>query len=237
MRPTGWRRVAFGLFLLPLLGVGAVAQRPDEPHPAPAEPPGPKWQPAAAAQPGEPPPSLPRLPGTFPNKLKAEAAALAEERLLADDGTGAERARLYARLTAILDRLNAGPGPAPQPRPVEPIPPKAKFDLEGGKTVDSVRLAMNLFRDNDLDAALRAFRGMDLAQLTREDRAFVRYMTASCLRRLGKASDAAVIYREVADAQEDEFLAGCAVSQLALIRTSQELEAQIAQLRARAKTP
>jgi hypothetical protein len=60
-------------------------------------------------------------------------------------------------------------------------------------------------------------------------------MTACCLRRLNRLSEAAVIYREVAEMTEDEFVASCAVSQLALIRTQQELEAQLEQLRSRTK--
>ena len=51
-----------------------------------------------------------------------------------------------------------------------------------------------------------------------DDRAFVQYMTASCLRQLGKRSEAAVLYRDVADAKDDEFLAECAVWQLTSVQ-------------------
>jgi thioredoxin-like negative regulator of GroEL len=94
-------------------------------------------------------------------------------------------------------------------------------------------MAENLFRAGDIDAAHRAFRLIDQTLLSREDRAFVNYMIACCLRRMNRRSEAAVIYRSVAEAREDEFIAGCAVSQLTLIRTAQELEAQLEQLRAR----
>ncbi len=122
--------------------------------------------------------------------------------------------------------------PKNPPRPTS----RPKFDFpESGKAVDGLRVAMNLFRDNDFDSALRAFRLIDAAQLGREDRAFVQYMTACCLRRLNRRSDAAAIYREVADAHEDEFISECAINQLALIRSAQELEAQREQLRPRPK--
>ena len=71
---------------------------------------------------------------------------------------------------------------------------------------------------------------------SKEDRAFVRYMLACSLRRLGKTSEAEVIYREVANSPDDEFLANCAIWQLSLIRSEQELQLQLEQLRSRAKT-
>lgn len=154
----------------------------------------------------------------------------------ADDPLALERAKLQGQLQELLKRLNERP-PAPGYGPVPAMPPGKKFEFpEGTRPVDSLRLAMNLFRDNDFDAALRACRLIDPATLSREDRTFVQYMSACCLRRLGKRGEAAVIYREVADAREDEFVAECAVWQLALIRSSQELEAQLEQLRSRPKT-
>ena len=74
------------------------------------------------------------------------------------------------------------------------------------------------------------------AALPPEDRPFVQYMTACCLRKMNKRSEAAVILRDVAANTEDEFIAKCAVSQLGLIRSTQELEAQLETLRAGPKT-
>lgn len=208
MRVTEWRRVVFALMLLPLLGIGAAAQPP-----------------AGSFYPSS------------PEKLKADTAALtAERKAAADDVNGGERARLQAELTALLKRINS-PTFTPGSRPLTPSPvPKTRPDpLDTSKPVDTLRLAMNLFRDNDFDAALRAFRLLDPTQLAREDRAFVRYMTGCCLRRLGRNSEAVPVFTEVANSQEDEFVAGCAVWQLSLLRSNQELEAQLEQLRARVK--
>ena len=45
-----------------------------------------------------------------------------------------------------------------------------------------------------------------IVALPKEDRAFVRYMLACCLRRLGRPTEAEVIYREVANGGDDEFV-------------------------------
>jgi hypothetical protein len=96
---------------------------------------------------------------------------------------------------------------------------------------------MNYFRDKDFEAALTVARQIDPAALGREDRAFAQYLTGCCLRRLNRRSEAAVVFREVAAAKDDEFLVECAVWQLSLLRSSAEIEAQLEQLRVRAKTP
>jgi hypothetical protein len=175
-------------------------------------------------------------PGQLPDpeKLKADTAALAAERRAAAELAEGERAKLRAELLARLKALTAGPPIAPivPPRPPVVIPKVGS----GGRPVDALGLAMNLFRDDDVEAALGAFRQIDPAALAPADRAFVRYMTASCLRRLGRTTEALVAYREVAEApQDDEFLAGSAVWQVSMIRSNQELQAQLEQLRARAK--
>ncbi|MBA4065287.1 MAG: hypothetical protein C0501_16570 [Isosphaera sp.] len=175
-------------------------------------------------------------PGPYPDadRLKADTAALAAERRAAAElGTG-ERAVLIDRLNAILDRMKSLPPaqPLPPPRPPAAVPKVGN----GSRPVDALGLAMNLARDDEFEAALGAFRQIDPATLAPADRAFVRYMTASCLRRLGRTTDALVAYRDVAEApQDDEFLAGCAVWQVSMIRSNQELQAQLEQLRARAK--
>lgn len=216
MRATVWRRLASVFLLVPLVGVVAVAQ------PVPGD-----WRPT----------TLPPLSPTDSDRLKADSEALAKERRAAEAAAGSDRARLAAQLTALLKRIDSLPDPSlPPPRSHEP--PKSKFaDPEPGRTLDGVRLAMNLFRDGDFRAAYQAFRNLD--PLTKEDRSFVRYMGACCLRRLGRTGEAEVIYREIANGQatgqEDEFVAGCSVSQLSILRANQELEAQLVQLRTRAK--
>lgn len=152
--------------------------------------------------------------------------------------TTAERAKLQAELLALLKRMSANPSP-PMPSPVPPTavaPPKAKADPDA-KSLDPVREAMNLFRDNDFELARQIFQRIDPTTLpTKEDRVFVRYMVACCHRRQGRVAEAEVIYREVANNRDDEFLAGYAQQQLSLIGSERELQAQLEQLRSRAKS-
>lgn len=152
--------------------------------------------------------------------------------------TAAERAKLQAELLALLKRMSANPSP-PMPTPVPPTavaPPKTKADPDA-KSLDPVREAMSLFRDNDFELARQIFQRIDPATLpTKEDRVFVRYMVACCHRRQGRVADAEVIYREVANNRDDEFMAAYATQQLSLISSERELQAQLEQLRSRAKS-
>ena len=151
------------------------------------------------------------------------------------ESVSAERARLQGQLQQLLklmeERAKSGP-PAPRP-PVGPRPAQTP----GGAAVDAVRAAMNYFRDKDYDAALIVAKGVDPASLGREDRAFAQYLTGSCLLKLNRRTEAAAVFREVANARDDEFLAECAVWQLQLLRSRAEIEAQIEQLRGRSKGP
>jgi hypothetical protein len=219
MRGMG-RQLAFGVLLTLSIGVGAIAQLP-QPIPFPPEP-----LPSKGSQPG------------VREQLKADLAALLGDRkdIGADDGAMNERARLQSQLRDLLNRINAprsSPGPAinptiaPKPAPV--YPPESK-------SIDPIREGMNRFRDNDFDVAFAVFRMIDPGPLTREDRAFVQYMKACCLRRLNKPNEAAIIYRELADAHDDDFTTECAIWQLSLIRSAQELETQLEQLRSRTKS-
>lgn len=213
------RRLAYGLLLTATCGVGGLAQFPP-----------------GAPVPGEQPPKAPvPLPNTgLRDDLKADLAA----RLAKDAGEdpGAERARLRAKLDLLLDRiLNPRPIPAPGPKqsvvPKQPTLPPA-YET---RSINPVREGMNQFRNNDFDVALGTFRRIDTATLGAEDRAFVQYMKATCLRRLGRLSEAVTTYREVADAHDDEFIVDCAIWQLSLIGTEQDLESTLDQLRARAR--
>jgi hypothetical protein len=181
----------------------------------------------AIAQP-EPAP----FPPAPPAREKAEKGAK-----LDDEDLSAQRAKLQADLLALLKTLNAR-GPVPPMGPPM-TSPKGKTDYpppEPGKSIDQVREGMNLFRDNYFEAARRTFYAIDPATLNREDRVFVRYMYACSLRRVGKIAEAEVVYREVANNPDDDFLASCAISQLSLIRSNADLEAQLEQLRSRTKS-
>jgi tetratricopeptide (TPR) repeat protein len=150
------------------------------------------------------------------------------------ESVSAERARLQGQLQQLLklmeERAKSAP-PAARPPVGRPVPTPA------GQAVDAVRAAMNYFRDKDYDAALIVAKGIDPATLGREDRAFAQYLTGSCLLKLGRRTEAAAVFREVANARDDEFLAECAVWQLQLLRSRAEIEAQIEQLRGRSKGP
>jgi len=175
-----------------------------------------------------------------PTQLKSDAAALAREREealkeAAAAGPATERAMLRAQLAELLKRINERPPVAFPKYPSGPTVKKSDFPLDGAKPIDAVRTAENLFREGEVDAAYRVLRLIDATLLPRPDRAFAQYLTACCLRKMNKRSEAAVVFREVAEAKDDDFIAECAVSQLAMIRTTQEIEAQIEQLRSRPK--
>lgn len=176
-------------------------------------------------------PAQPPLP--FPTDKPAT-----DRKGISEDTAAAERARLQAELLLLLKRISASPTPVPlYPPPGSPLGPKPKADpVVGGKSVDAIREGMNYFRDGDFEAARRTFQLIDPLALGREDRAFVRYMLACSLRRLNRTSEAETIYREVANGQDDEFYADCAIWQLSLIRSETELRAQLEQLRSRAKS-
>jgi hypothetical protein len=150
--------------------------------------------------------------------------------------TSAERAKLQAELLLLLKRVSASAPSVSPPMSVPPAP-KPKDDATSRKSVDAIREGMNLFRDNDFEGARRVFQLIDPTGLSREDRAFVRYMLASSLRRQNRLVEAEVIYREVGNnPDDDEFLATLALWQISLIRTEQDLQLQLEQLRARAKS-
>ncbi|AMV25035.1 hypothetical protein VT84_11605 [Gemmata sp. SH-PL17] len=202
-----YRVLALGAFLVPCVAAGVTAQPPS----------------------------------SATEKLKSDTSALAGERTAAESTT-TERAKLQADLRRLIDRLEKNPpGPGVVSPTSPPISPPKTKDKDtnpgaGGAAVDKLRAAMNLVLNNEIDAALNAFRQIDLQSLSAEDRSFARFMTASCLRRQGRVAEALPIYREVGDSGEDAFIASSAVSQVALIRTGEELQAQLTQLRARPKS-
>jgi hypothetical protein len=219
------QRLACGVLLTLMVGIAAIAQTP-QPIPFPPTP-----VPSTGSQPAP-------APGVR-DQLKADLSALLGDRKDGgvDDGAATDRARLQGQLLELLKRIDSsrtrpstGSNPPVVPRPI-PVAPSPE-----GKSIDPIREGMNRFRDNDFDIALGIFRMIDLGPLGREDRAFVQYMRACCLRRLNKPNEAAITYREIADAHEDDFITECAIWQLSLIRTSQELEAQLEQLRSRTKS-
>jgi hypothetical protein len=168
-------------------------------------------------------------------KLKAEIDALLKQRGGTENGKVgkemySERSRLQQELRELLQRIESRPPTHPRPKGSES--PAKKFEIGlGDKPLDLLRSATNLFKDGDVDAALRTLRMIDTSVLSREDRAYVKYMTATCLRRTGRTSEAATLYREVAENREDDFLAECAIWQLSLLRSTQEFQGYLDRLR------
>lgn len=149
----------------------------------------------------------------------------------------AERAELQAKLGELLERLKTVPpktdtgavtAPGPKPK-VEPSGPS-----KGG--IDPIKEGMNWFRTGEFESARQLFGLMPTDGMSKADRAFVRYMYASSLRRTGRTTDAENVYREVANSGDDEFLASYATQQIYLISSERELQSQLEQLRARAKS-
>jgi len=130
------------------------------------------------------------------------------------------------------------PKPSNTRPPLPEIPPTAKdaskpslADLE--KPLDPMGLAQALFQTGDYESALATYRLLELNSLGKVDRPAAQYMMATCLRKLGKLDEAAVLYREVVNAKEDEALADCAQWQLSAFRWRHDLEGQLEQLRQR----
>lgn len=200
------------------------------------------------------PPTLqaPRaLPGTVTppesSKLKDELEALKNERdkaLPGEDPADAkrrtDRIQLRIQMIDLLKRIQDRTVSTPPPEVKKPAEAVTKKDIKTeviSGDVDPFKAAMNLFRSNENAAAYEKFKNVKLEGLSREDQAFVQYMTACCLRRLGKSSDAMVIFREVADEKADSFIAENAVWQISIIKSTLELEGQLEQLRSRKKDP
>jgi hypothetical protein len=195
-------------------------------------------------------------------QLKADREKLEAERQKgvpsADHGDSAQTAEMMkmrlrlAQLLAKLSKRDQEPrrplgksatdaGTAPplvSPRvPGEALVPSRPSEGTGSagtdKLVDPLALAQALFKSGDFEGALAAYRLLDASKLSRREHAAAQYMTACCLRHLGKTAEAASLYREVANAREDDFLAECAQWQLGAIQWRQEMESQLQQLRKR----
>jgi tetratricopeptide (TPR) repeat protein len=195
-------------------------------------------------------------------QLKAERERLEAERQQASQSTdgdsGAQAAemmkmrRRLAELLAKLSKKDQQPRKTPEKASTEegktpteilprvpgesPVPRRSPEPLPTGgteKIVDPLALAQALFRTGDYDSALAAYRLIDVRRVGRQERAAVQYMTACCLRKLGKADEAAALYREVANSKEDDFLVDCAQWQLNAMQWRKEMETQLKQLRQR----
>ncbi len=172
-------------------------------------------------------------------RLKAARQSLSQSREGAQrefDASGtdqtAELLQLRLRLGVILSKLTAT---SPTLPPTEPPPDKAE-PLQGpfsvpslGKAVagasplaDYLSLAQLHFQSQNYSQALQAFRQLDLTGLRAQEREPIRYLTAVCLKRLGKNAEA-------------EVVASCAQWQLGLITWQREVAGKLSELQQRQK--
>lgn len=252
MRSTG----ALALLLVPAaLLAGDEILPPPRPAPATARD-------GLPAPPALPPrvlnfPPVPETPSTAPDlaalrqesaRLRAEREALAAERQSVSEPTPAESeevAKLRRRLAELVATLNARPL-AHRSSAAEPATSSKRTALTplsdgvtGGAAAtdvpsgDPVLAARANFRAGDYAAALETYRQIDLNGLTRDERSLVQYMSACCLRKLGRLDEAAALYREVASAREDEVLTDCALWHLSAINWRRDMEKQLETLRDR----
>lgn len=99
--------------------------------------------------------------------------------------------------------------------------------------VDPQSLAQSLFLAGDHAAALEAYRKLEQEQPRPDERIVIQYMSACCLRKLGKLDEAAILYREVANSGGSDILIENAQWYLRAMKDRRELEAQLTELRQR----
>ncbi len=202
---------------------------------------------AATAAVAQPPAG--RVPAADAKKVKDDLEALLKDREKSSkdaDAAGAtDRDRLRSDLLKRLGELgnrSVAPPPEVSPKPKEVPPakgpkgePKPDPVADGTVPLDPLRGAQNLFKANQYEAAYRTLAMQKPDTLSPDDRTFAQYLSACCLRRMGKLPEAATVYREIADGKQDEFLTECSLWQLGEIRRTQELEGQLEQLRPKRK--
>ncbi len=75
------------------------------------------------------------------------------------------------------------------------------------------------------------YRQLEQEEQKSEGRVTIQYMTACCLRKLGKKDEAAMLYREVANSGGNEALVENAQWYLRAMKERRELEGQFEELR------
>jgi hypothetical protein len=127
---------------------------------------------------------------------------------------------------------------APSPPTAVVVPPHAggpTTEPFAGSVVDALALAPVLFQTGDYEGALTAYRLVSPEAVKPAERTTVMYMTAACLRKLGKTDEAATLFREVANAKGEDVLAECAQWQLSAMRWKHDVETTLNELRRRRK--
>jgi hypothetical protein len=92
---------------------------------------------------------------------------------------------------------------------------------------EPLALAQAQYRAKQFETALQTLKGLKRDDFSRRDQTWIQYLIAGCLRQLGKSKEAAVIYREIAAAREDAFLAETSVWHLSFLAWRDEVEAGV----------
>jgi hypothetical protein len=82
-------------------------------------------------------------------------------------------------------------------------------------------------------AALKWYRKLEQEEQRPEERVVLQYMVACCLRKLGKVSEASMLYREVANSGGSAILVENAQWYLRAMKERRELEEQFTELQQR----
>jgi tetratricopeptide (TPR) repeat protein len=189
--------------------------------------------------------------------LDAEVGVIAPPSAADASPRSVEAMQLQVRLQTLLLKIKARtqqtPSPAQGSRPITPdtsptmpppqavgqAPPQAVPDKgakpppEAVEPVNALSLAEALFQAGNYEQSLKAYRTIDLTGMKADDRAPIQYLTATCLRKLGKTEEAATLYREVANSRGDEQVASCAQWQLNMLRWRRDWEVRLQAARER----
>jgi hypothetical protein len=114
-----------------------------------------------------------------------------------------------------------------------PVDPDGSSETTGPKGIDSIAVAYSLVRAGKYDAALAVYQKIDVKETTLEERSTIQYLAATCMRNCGKFDEATNLYREVANAKSDPYVATCAQWQLAMMRWEQSTRDRLEELRKR----
>lgn len=147
-----------------------------------------------------------------------------------------ERDRTIAALEDRLKKLrqsNIAQSDNSEAQPSEPRRgQKSRPSKKPAGAKDPLAAAQNYFQAGDIEEALKTYRSIDLddRELKSEDRLLIQYMTATCLRKLGRLKEAEELYQTVAASEDPEDkelrLKEFAKEQLDLIHALQQIESQ-----------
>ncbi len=136
---------------------------------------------------------------------------------------------------------NSAVSPLVSPAIRKPSSPAGAIRTPPGPTAtgaeDPLATGKSLYAAGDYDAALKAFRGVDLNRLNEANRGLVRYLTATCLRKQGSWKEAEAEFTAVANSPGDATLVDNARWELHTMRWKEKLDDQIAKLRQTAPAP